>query len=109
MLYTLRHIIQSTIFSIGMLGNNSPYNLGNSLFKRSHGQNQNSTFVPIYARNLFVLPFEMNSSNVHTLDAVCGHNLECRFDFVMTLNEDIARSTMRFCGVLDSIHNIFNK
>lgn len=89
-----------------MLGNSSPYNLGTSLFERSHGRSQNFTFVPNFSLNLLEIPFSWNSSNMQTINA-CGDNLECRFDFAMTLNEDIAKSTMRFSEVLEHIHNIF--
>lgn len=92
-----------------MLGNDSAYNLGRSLFARSNNQNQNSTFRPNFEKNLLQKSFESNSPTIQTVNAICENSLECRFDFAMTLNEKIAESTLKFSEKLKYIRDIFSK
>lgn len=92
-----------------MLGNSSTYNLGESLFKRSADQSL-SNYTPNYAQALLELsPVDKISSTMQKVNSVCGDNFECRFDFVITLDEDIAVSTMRFYNLLELIYKIFSQ
>lgn len=84
-------------FCTGMLGNDSKYNLGKSLFQRLQidlTRQTNIIFTPDFDRKILHKYFNENSTTANKEYTICGENAECRFDLSMTLDEDIARSTM---------------
>lgn len=81
--------------------------LGRSLFTTDFGRTasyySNASFVPNYTKEpKDFLPFN-RSYDIERAEELCGESYQCRYDYGMTLNRDLAHFTKNY---YDSLVNI---
>lgn len=90
-----------------MLADRDLPGLGAALFTREFGRTAsyygNSSFVPNYVKEPSVFLPSNRSYDVLRAEELCGESYQCRYDYGMTLNRDLAHFTKNY---YDSLVNI---
>ena len=90
-----------------MLADRDQPGIGAALFTRDFGRTAsyyaNASFVPNYQREPSQFLPANRSYDVERAEELCGESYQCRYDYGMTLNRDLAHFTKNY---YDSLVNI---
>ncbi|XP_020713697.1 protein mesh isoform X4 [Ceratitis capitata] len=96
-----------------MLADRNIPNVGTALFSRDNGRTasyySNASFVPNFLKEPQDFLPSNRSYDVERAEELCGESYQCRYDYGMTLNADMAHFTKNYYDSLVNIRNLNSK
>ncbi|XP_036324062.1 protein mesh isoform X2 [Rhagoletis pomonella] len=96
-----------------MLADRNIPGVGTALFSRENGRTasyySNASFVPNFTKEPQDFLPSNRSYDVERAEELCGESYQCRYDYGMTLNADMAHFTKNYYDSLVNIRNLNSK
>uniref|UniRef100_A0A0A1WDK4 Extracellular domains-containing protein CG31004 n=1 Tax=Zeugodacus cucurbitae TaxID=28588 RepID=A0A0A1WDK4_ZEUCU len=96
-----------------MLADRNIPGVGTALFSRENGRTasyySNASFVPNFMKEPEDFLPSNRSYDVERAEELCGESYQCRYDYGMTLNSDMAHFTKNYYDSLVNIRNLNSK
>uniref|UniRef100_A0A0K8UMU0 Extracellular domains-containing protein CG31004 n=1 Tax=Bactrocera latifrons TaxID=174628 RepID=A0A0K8UMU0_BACLA len=96
-----------------MLADRNIPGVGTALFSRENGRTasyySNASFVPNFVKEPQDFLPSNRSYDVERAEELCGESYQCRYDYGMTLNTDMAHFTKNYYDSLVNIRNLNSK
>jgi len=96
----LKHFISINFFIAGILEDRDEKNKGGALFFREYGRTAsyyaNRTFEPVFESTPELIIPANRSSDIQKANELCGDSYQCKYDYAVSLNRDLAFYTLQY-------------
>ncbi|XP_017783258.1 PREDICTED: protein mesh isoform X2 [Nicrophorus vespilloides] len=93
-----------------MLEDKDKPGIGRSLFHREHGKTSssynNKTFIPVFEMDVDKIIPPNRSIEIANAEKFCNENWQCRYDYAMTLNRDLAHFTLNYHSSIKNLKEV---